>query len=208
MGKLGLIFLVLVSGCSKSEKAENSDNPDHHAFASQLDTYAIDVPDKMTEENFVIFSEGREIAVTKGEENTVTEASNYLNKKPFTEVYFTNDLDFIEANTRNREIREIYNFNHPSLNNIEWTLKQPLDLKGFELTVKAGSNADSVKITYECINQKTSKQLMPENGKISDQIRADCSLINVSLLAMSNQEQKIVGGFFKVDVEFFNEMGF
>jgi len=208
MGKLGLIFLVLTIACNNNGQVENTGTPDKNVLVSQLDTYAIDVPDKMTEENFVIFSEGREIAVTKGEENTVTEASNYLNKKPFTEVYFTNDLDFIEANTRNREIREIYNFNHPSLNNIEWTLKQPLDLKGFELTVKAGSNADSVKITYECINQKTSKQLMPENGKISDQIRADCSLINVSLLAMSNQEQKIVGGFFKVDVEFFNEMGF
>ena len=208
MGKLGLIILVLISGCYKTERPENSDTPDQNTLASQIDTYAIEVPNKITEENFVIFSEGQEIAVTKGEDKTVMEASDYLNRNPFTEVYFTNDIEFIETNTRNRNLQEIYNFNHPSLNNIEWTLKQPLDLEGFDLTVKANSNADSVKVTYECINQKTSKRLLPQEGKIRDKIQANCNLINVSLLAVSNQGQIIVGGFFKVDVDFFNEMGF
>lgn len=202
MKSLGLILALILTGCTPEERGrENSDSSERGAAASYTDLSGSDSQN----ETYVLYSEGKKISEYPSETETRRAALNYLEENPFVEVYFTNDVEYDRENQEEIPVEELYNFTHPALNNIEWTLKQPLDLDGLELITKARSKADSIRISYECKNQRVSRTIKPENGKFEDTFSADCSKIVTRLHAY---DEKMVGGYYTVDVGFFNTVDF
>lgn len=202
MKSLGLILALLFTGCSPDDKeTAGRDGSDQSAAAKYTSLSGSDTD----EEIFVLYSEGKKISEYDSKAEARRAALEFLEENPFVEVYFTNDIEYDQQNQEEISVEELYNFTHPALNNIEWTLKQPLDLDGFELMTKASSKADSIRISYECENQRVSRTLKPENGKFEDKFTADCSKIVARLHAY---DEKMVGGYYTVDVGFFNSVDF
>jgi hypothetical protein len=202
MKSLGLILALIFAGCSAEERqTDTSDNVTQGSASG----YTALTGSESQDETYVLYSEGRKISEHQSENETHRAALNYLDENPFVEVYFTNDIEYERENQEEVSVEELYNFTHPALNNIEWTLKQPLDLEGFELMTKARSKADSIRISYECENQRVSRTIKPENGNFEDSFSADCSKILTRLYAY---DEKMVGGYYTVDVGFFNSVDF
>lgn len=199
---MGLILALILLGCSPEEhESDSRDSKQAVTAAEQVS----DAGNDSQNETFVMYSEGRKISEYQSEPETRQAALEFLEENPFVEVYFTNDIEYARENQEEVSAAELYNFTHPALNNIEWTLKQPLDLDGFELMTKAVSGADSVRIIYECDSQIVNRTIKPENGKFQDIFSADCSQVLTRLHAY---DEKMVGGYYTVDVGFFNSVDF
>jgi len=205
MKALGLIVALFLFGCGPDERNMDSMEDTQQELATKYMPVTNNDPASEDEVRFVLFKEGKEVSEYVSEEETRQAALKLLKENPFIEVYFTNDIEFIRDDKSSKSVSELYNFTHPFLNNIEWTLKQPLDLEGFELYTKANSTADSIEITYECNNRKVKKTLKPIEGKIEDKFSGDCSEVVTRLYVNAD---KVVGGYYTVDIGFFNSVDF
>ncbi|MGF1669094.1 MAG: hypothetical protein ACFCU6_01495 [Balneolaceae bacterium] len=200
-----LLVCVFLLGCDVEKEGENN-STENPSFLSSFTMGSEDGKSKKSNREYILFSEGKQISSHQTESEVHTTAQHFLEENPFVEVYYTDDTEYIRENIANKTAAELYNFTHPSLNNIEWTLKQPLDLDGFELFTKAKSNADSVRITYRCDNNNSAeKMIKSEHGKVEDLFHGDCSRILTQIYAYSDV---VVGGYYVVDVGFFNAVDF
>lgn len=94
---------------------------------------------------------------------------------------------------------------HDYLNNVDWELRQPLDLSTATIITTANSTADRVHFIYNCDDNEQKTTAIPAEGMVSDSIDWACdSIITTKMIAVGTDTT--VEYSYQIDLTFLNTL--
>jgi len=94
---------------------------------------------------------------------------------------------------------------HDYLNNVDWELRQPLDLSTSTVITTANSTADRVHFIYYCDDTEQMRTAIPAEGTVSDSIDWACdSIITAKMIAVGTDTT--VEYTYQIDLTFLNTL--
>lgn len=95
---------------------------------------------------------------------------------------------------------------HGYLNNVDWELRQPLDLSTATIITTANSTADRVHFIYSCGDSDEKKSTaIPAEGTVSDSIDWDCdNVLTTQMIAVGTDTT--IEYSYQIDLAFLNTL--